>query len=180
MTSTITPETRAWWHGCWWPHIGHHLHGGPTASREECPWHDRVDGRGAYIEESLDGGYAPRRMHDGRPLPPKADEARGDRLVYINMVPPDERAALAYASDEFPQGRFLFHRAYGCVLISWWDRTQGDTRGNCYSTFIVEGEHHVDDLLAWFPRFFPVQAGRLTEAGVSLVCVNRSPSVEVP
>lgn len=162
----IDAETRAWWHGCWWPHLGHFLRGGPTARRDECPWHD-------WTSDSLDGGYAPRRMRLKQPLPEHADPEREDRLVFLNMVSPDNRAVLAANSVEFPQGQFLYHRAHGCSLISWWDRTQGDTRGNCYSTFIVEGEHHVDDVITWFPKLFSLQAKRLADCGVQLVCVNQ-------
>lgn len=92
---------------------------------------------------------------------------------------PDDRNTsqrYSYRSEELPQGCFLYHRirsSSGRVysMISWWDRTQGDERGACNSTFIVPGTHDAEQLLVWLPVAFPLQVQRLTAAGVRLVQV---------
>lgn len=85
----------------------------------------------------------------------------------------EDRQRITYNSDELPQGRFLRHEVNDCTLISWWDRTQGDTRGACNSTFIVAGAHHVNEMLHWLPEALPLQIKRLADARISLVCVNQ-------
>lgn len=154
---------RCWWFGCWLQ-AGHHLVGrdGRWESAKDCPFY-RTDGQ-------LDGNYAPRRWMKTR-LPPMPIHADG--IVFARMSDDaDIRRTITYNSEELAQGYFLRHEVLGCTLISWWDRTQGDLRGACNSTFIVGGFHHVDDMLRWFPEAFPKQAQRLADAGVRLVCVN--------
>lgn len=157
-------KERCWWFGCWLS-AGHHLvdYRGRSA-RGECPFYG--------LDHLLDGGYAPRIVTRGRRMPVATHD---DGLCFQNMgrEGTEEPREIHYASEECPQGQFLFHRARGCTLISWWDRTQGDTRGACNSTFIAEGYHTVDEILAAFPEVFPQQAKRLADAGVRLVCVNK-------
>lgn len=147
----IADDARSWWHGCWLQ-AGHYL----------------FNRRGRHADDSplerlrLDGGYAPRR-HRGT-----------GHLVRVGLVPrAEDRQRLEYASDELPQGQFarsiekLDEELY--TILSWWDRTQGDTRSNCNSCFIVAGDHTAEAMLAAFPRHFPRQAERLAAAGVALV-----------
>jgi hypothetical protein len=164
---TIDPD-RCWWFGCWLE-AGHHLvgRGGTWDMRRACP---------LFCDEHLlDGGYAPRQITSWHRLGVLRSEIafHPDGLCFQAMGRTrEERQAIHYASDELPQGKFLFHVSRGCSLIAWWDRTQGDERSACNSTFIAEGAHTAADLLAAFPQIFPLQAKRLADAGVALVCVN--------
>ncbi len=154
---------RSWWHGCWLE-PGHYLFDrrGRRARDEECPVT-------AHHESWwLDGQLAPRRLRAGwsppvMPLEPGA-------IVYGRMAGEDRdlRHRIEAASCEAEQGEFLLHPIAGCTIASWWDRTQGDTRGACNSCLIVEGVHSANEMLELFPRLFPRQAERLASAGVSL------------
>lgn len=154
---TISERTRAWYHGCW-DRPGHFL------------WTitgDHVWDRGFpanVIPRGLDGGFAPREL-EGRIFYPM-QYAGNDAELRRNF----DRGA------ERPQGQFLVHRlpADGLTMMAWWDRTHGDRRGACNSVYIVEAEPVVDDMLAWWPRHFPLQAKHLTAAGVHLVEVRAS------
>ena len=151
----IADDARSWWHGCWLE-AGHYLF--------------TRNGRHAYGSPldrfCLDGGFAPRRR------------LGSGLIVRAGLVPEDRRSALMNKSEELPQGQF----ARGVVslddgpytIISWWDRTQGDTRSNCSSCFIVAGDHTSEAMLAAFPRHFPVQAARLEKASIQLVEVDAS------
>ena len=151
---TISERTRAWYHGCW-DKPGHFL------------WSITGDQHYGYpynVLRGLDGGYAPREL--------------AGRIVYP-MQHADDEYELRRAFDrgaERPQGQFLVHRltAHGLTMMAWWDRTHGDRRGACNSVYIVEAEPTVDDMLAWWPRHFPLQAKHLVAAGVHLVEVRAS------
>lgn len=156
---------KSWWFGCWLK-PGHHLVGedGQWESATDCPLY-RCDG-------ALDGGYAPRKIRYRHALP---IAIRDDGLVFSQIGGDDSklRHDIMYRSDELPQGQALWHGdVRGCTLLSWWDRTQGDTRGNCNSTFIVAGHHHANDMMRMFSERFPRQAQRLKDAGVELVVIN--------
>jgi hypothetical protein len=149
---------------------GHHLVGrdGRWESAKDCPFY-RDDGQ-------LDGGYAPRRWTKYRPPSWIALEGGVVFTMMAGRDNPEARHQLQYGSEELEQGCFLRHEVLGCTLISWWDRTQGDLRGACNSTFIVEGSHGVSDMLRWFPEAFPRQARCLADAGVALVNVSTDKS----
>lgn len=153
----IDPE-KCWWFGCWLE-PGHYLVNRRDRSvGSECPFH--------RLENFLDGGYAPRRMREGYWVPLDLDASR---ICYVNMgTTREQRDRLRYGSNELPQGQALYHQDRGCSLISWWDRTQGDGRGACNSTFIALGTHTATDLLEWFPQVFPAQYQCLVDAGVKL------------
>lgn len=144
---TITEQTRSWWHGCWLD-SGHHLF-----TRNGKSVYDALP----FNEARLDSGYAPRKVDATY----KIDYAiRWDR---------ENKRRLDYVSEELPQGQFLRHVIDGFTILSWWDRTQGDTRGGCNSCYVVEGEHTSEQMLKWFPKHFPKQAAQLEAAGIRLV-----------
>lgn len=159
---------RAWWHGCWL-RPGHYLfdrNGRSDSGMEPCPL-----GRGVFEVGWLDGSLAPRRVRAGA-RPPLEPLSGG--VVYRRMGRnvATLRQSLERCSDEAPQGEFLLHAIGGCTIAAWWDRTQGDERGACNSCLILENPPGsgwcAKDLLALFPRLFPVQAARLASAGVQL------------
>jgi len=71
--------------------------------------------------------------------------------------------------DECPQGQFLRHQLLGYTLIQWWDRCQGDKRGACNSTVLLEGEHTTEEMLAALALHFQHVLENLKRAGVELV-----------
>lgn len=108
----------------------------------------------------IDGGMAP-RSRDG------AIVWRGQGSTL------SDRQHIEYRSAECPQGQFLLHHlGNGHTAIQWWDRTQGDTRGGCNSTVLLEGEHTADEMLAALREHFPHVLANLTKAGVELVQVH--------
>jgi hypothetical protein len=89
-----------------------------------------------------DGSLAPRRL--------KRDPSK---IVWALQ---GKFSDITYASDECPQGYYLIHHINGFTFMSWWDRNQGDERGACNSTFILEGTHDAvkmfDELVVHFPH----------------------------
>jgi hypothetical protein len=76
-------------------------------------------------------------------------------------------------SGECPQGQFLLHHGvHGYTLIQWWDRCQGDTRGACNSSILLEGDHTSEEMLAALREHFPHVLANLERAGVALVEVT--------
>lgn len=147
----ITDGTPCWWHGCWLT-AGHFLfarHGRNVEGASNHPFKG--------LTPSLDTGYAPRR------------HKRTGAIVYMFQCGgfEDARRDLFYKSDELPQGQFLRHYFKGrdVTLLAWWDRAQGDTRGNCNSVFAVQGDHPTVEMLEWFPKFFPAQAKCIANGG---------------
>jgi len=68
----------------------------------------------------------------------------------------DERHRAHNRWQELPQGKFLRHALdNGFTAISWWDRCQGDERGACNSTLLLEGEHTSSEMLEALERYFP-------------------------
>jgi hypothetical protein len=61
----------------------------------------------------------------------------------------------------------------GYTAISWWDRNQGDTRGACNSTVLLEGTHTADEMVAALREHFPHVAANLAKAGIELVEVKK-------
>lgn len=157
-TLAITASTKAWWHGCWDEAV-HYLYGssGRAVMRNDTP---------AFAQPGtwLDGGWAPRRT------------SNGDITFAATGATDDDRRKIDYGTSECPQGLFLYHRLLGgrYSMIAFWDRTHGDKRDACNSCYIVEGTASVEDMLAWFPKHFPLQAKHLEEAGVKLSQVQVS------
>jgi hypothetical protein len=84
----------------------------------------------------------------------------------------DESGILNY-SGECPQGQFLRHvLPNGFTAIQWWDRCQGDGRGACNSTVLLEGTHTTPEMLEALYAHFPHVAENLKRAGVQLVEVH--------
>jgi hypothetical protein len=82
----------------------------------------------------------------------------------------DERMRITYDSAEYPQGEFLRHFLdTGMTAIQWWDRTQGDSRGACNSTILLDGRYTADEMIAALMKHFPHVAVNLANAGVALV-----------
>jgi hypothetical protein len=115
----------------------------------------------------LDSTLAPRRMAAkyGR---------RGGEIVWTGSVRTrEEGVRIGYDSEECPQGQFLRHYLdTGFTAISWWDRCQGDKRGACNSTVLLEGEHTSEEMLAALATHFPHVLENLKRAGVELVEVK--------
>lgn len=109
----------------------------------------------------LDGGFAPRR---GRPR----TALQGAIIWRAQAADQNARYRIDRDSDECPQGEYLLHRWQGFTLLAWWDRTQGDARGNCSTTLLVEGEHDASAMLAELAARFPTVLDNLRRAGVEL------------
>ena len=154
----------AWFFGCW-DQPGHYLHGRDGAAPSTKP-HALVQ-----MHHRLDGCYAPRKMLSG---------VLSGQIVFTAQCGGFRDAAqfLETRSGELDQGHYLRHRFEGTdvSLISWWDRTQGDTRHGCNSAFVVVGDHTAEALVDAFPRVYPSRAARLERAGVRLVEVKPTPT----
>jgi hypothetical protein len=147
-------EPRCLYFGCW-NGPGHHLVG-PGGDRQTLLSNDAA----WSLECKLDGCFAPKRK-------------RGGELAW-GHADPDVRPydyELSYAA-EYPQGQFLRHKLDGFTLIQWWDRCQGDTRGACNSTILLEGEHTTEEMLAALAQHFPHVLENLKRHGVELVEVK--------
>jgi len=152
----MTP--RCFYFGCW-NEAGHFMHGpGSYADKERVSYYgDRVH---------LDGTLAPRRVREG---------SRSARRFSVRPIwtgtgsTREERQLIAHDSEEYPQGEFLRHTLNtGFTAIQWWDRTQGDQRGACNSTVLLEGAHDSAAMLAALATHFPHVLANLTKAGVTL------------
>ena len=144
--------SRIYFFGCW-NAAGHYLFapGGRTVyatdGRREI---EVVDGI------HLDANYAPRRDRSGQTI----WSAMGANI--------EARQRLTYRSEEMEQGAFLRHERGGFTLISWWDRTQGDDRGGCNSTLLVEGSHPSEVMLMILGESFPHIVANLESSGIRL------------
>lgn len=144
---------RAFYFGCW-NEPGHYLFkpGGRPVPYGEGQAVEMVDG------VHLDANYAP-RTHN-----------RGGHLCWAGQAAAvQDRNRLAYLSEEYPQGRFLRHERGGFTLIQWWDRAQGDTRGACNSTILLEGSHDTATMLAVLREHFPHIVENLVRKGIELI-----------
>lgn len=136
--------------GCW-NQAGHYLVG-PGGRRPALPTDERY-----ALSRELDGGFAPKRKGGGP-------------IVWGDTRDPSEWDR--YNATECQQGQFLRHELRGYTLIQWWDRTQGDTRGACNSTILLEGVHTSAEMLTALAEYFPHVLENLKRAGVELVEVT--------
>lgn len=147
---------RCFYFGCW-NKPGHFLVGpdGHWPGRE----FEHLEYYGKDRVRHLDGTLAPRLMY-----------GTGD--IYWRGLAKDE---IQYRSDQCPQGQFLLHVLdTGYTAIQWWDSNQGDSRGACNSTILLEGQHTAEEMLAALEQHFPHVLANLTKAGITLVEVKRS------
>jgi hypothetical protein len=145
---------RCLYFGCW-NTAGHYLVG-PGGSRSGLPNAE------AYELNHVDGQFAPKRDRLGNLCWEAQVTEQEDRSRYWQLR----------SAEELPQGQFLRHRRGKWSLIQWWDRNQGDTRGACNSTILLEGEHTSEEVLAAGRVNFPHVFERLAVAGVELVEVH--------
>jgi hypothetical protein len=150
--------SRCYFFGCW-NTPGHYLVG---------PHGARVDHReGAKVELfgdqlHLDGSLAPRKYHP----------RYGTGLCWNAQSKPNGQR-IEYQSEECPEGQFLRHvLPNGFTAIQWWDRCQGDSRGACNSTVLLEGEHTTEKMLEALRVNFPGVVENLKRGGVELVEVT--------
>jgi hypothetical protein len=142
--------SRCYFFGCW-NRPGHFLHDSAG----------HIDySNGVFNEAFLDGGLAPKV----NPRTDKIDCAREH---------PKDFHAIFYSWRELPQGKFLRHvLSVGYTAISWWDRCQSDTRPGCSSTFLLEGEHTADEMLAALAEQIPHVMQNLKKTNIELVEVQ--------
>lgn len=155
-----SPNQRCFFFGCW-NRSGHFLFvpgGGSAYSSGRGGQRFEYYGDGLH----LDGTLAPRKhKHDGR----LCWEGQG--------ATDDARNRIRYDSEEYPQGWFLRHELNsGVTAIQWWDRHQGDRRGACNSTVLLEGRHSSEEMLAALRENFSHVLLNLERAGVALVEVH--------
>jgi len=110
----------------------------------------------------LDGTLAPRRNREGG-------------ICWEGQGKTDnERSRIKSNSGECPQGQYLLHVLdNGFTAIQWWDRRQGDGRGACNSTVLLEGVHAADEMVAALEQQFPHVLSNLKNAGVELVELSK-------
>lgn len=113
----------------------------------------------------------------------------GDRHLDASLAPKKNQrtgviACAAFAKDrdeyhrmqyfeECPQGQYVLHHlSNGFTAVQWWDRNQGDKRGACNSTILLEGKHTAEEMIAALHEHFPHVAANLAKAGVELVRVT--------
>ena len=140
--------------GCW-NQPGHYFHApGGHSSRAG----DRLQYYGDHIH--LDGTLTPRIL-------------RGVISWQGKDATKELRTRFGYDSEECPQGQYLVHHlTNGYTAVQWWDRNQGDKRGACNSTILLEGEHSAEAVLAAGREHFPHVFENLDRAGVKLVDVT--------
>lgn len=110
----------------------------------------------------IDGALAPRKNRDGQ----LCWRGQGETI--------DKRNRIEYRSEEYPQGQFLLHHLEtGFTAIQWWDRCQGDNRGACNSTILLEGQHTSEEMIEALREHFPGVLDNLTRAAVKLVEVHK-------
>lgn len=149
--------SRCYFFGCW-NEPGHYLH---SSGRGSVDYQARQQiehyGDGLHI----DGTLAPRRNREGG----ICWEGQGKTH--------DERGRIKSNSGECAQGQYLLHvLPNGFTVIQWWDRCQGDKRGACNSTILLEGTHAADEMVAALGRHFPHVLENLKKHGVELVNVT--------
>lgn len=153
-TTESDTDSKVYFFGCW-NAAGHYLFAPGGRSVRECdPERFVLNGERYHI----DGTLAPRRFeHTGE-------------LTFLAEHPVDDRWRITSKTKECAQGEFFLHHLdNGFTAISWWDRNQGDKRGACNSTVLLEGEHDVPTMLRTLSQHFPHVVDNLTKAGVRLV-----------
>ncbi len=147
---------RCFYFGCW-NEAGHYLFapgGGHVPHKEE----QKIVYYGDHMH--LDASLAPRRL--------RADWVRdGNGLCWSGQGKvPGSHLSIEYCSGEYPQGRFLLHHLdNGFTAIQWWDRCQGDTRGACNSTVLLEGVHTSEEMRTALRGSFPHVLENLKRGG---------------
>jgi hypothetical protein len=146
--------------GCW-NQAGHYLFVPGGRSAYSAGLRERFEYYGDRVH--LDGTLAPRR------------HKYTEQLCWSGQgATPEQQQRITYDSDEYPQGQFLRHvLSTGFTAIQWWDRTQGDTRGACNSTILLEGEHTDEEMLAALRENFPHVLANLDAAGIKLISVQK-------
>lgn len=149
-------DDRCLFFGCW-NTPGHYLVG-PGGHSPVLPTDEAYE-----LCRRLDSCYAPR-------------VGSGGSVCWLAAAPDREvdRSGFwrVYNAAECPQGQFMRHRYGRWTLIQWWDRCQGDTRGACNSTVLLEGEHTTEEMLAALAQHFPHVLENLKRHGVELVEVK--------
>lgn len=153
-------DPRCFYFGCW-GEPGHYLF-----PKERFRVRDAIEWYGPPGKRRhIDGTLAPRLARDGQ-ITWEGRSTREERSTYGRNP-----------SAECPQGHFLVHHLdNGFTAMQWWDRSQGDTRGGCNSTILLEGEHTADEMLAALHEHFPRVAANLKAAEIELVEVRRTES----
>ena len=148
----MSDSPRSYFYGCW-NGPGHFMFRGNTSRdpQEENRLHYFDD----YVH--LDSNLAPRHH-------PRMG------LIWCGQFKTrEERQRMQYASEEYPQGKFMRHYlSTGFTALQWWDRCQGDSRGNCNSTILLEGRREVSQVLGALEKYFPHVIRNLDSHGVKL------------
>ena len=154
--------SRCFYFGCW-NQPGHYIRSADSRHVS----HDvrrRVESyrvEGHAMDLHLDGTLAPRRNCDGK----ICWEGQGETA--------QDRSRIHSNSSECAQGEYLLHTlSNGFTAIQWWDRCQGDERGACNSTVLLEGAHTADEMVAALEQHFPSVLANLKKHGVELVNVT--------
>lgn len=157
----MSGSPRVFYFGCW-EQAGHYSFA-PGGASVRYPLSERIE-RYGKDRVHLDGSLAPRRM---KPY-------YGGGMTFVGSGDTEEkRRRIGYDSEEFPQGQFMRHVLdNGFTAIQWWDRQQGDSRGACNSTILMEGERTTEEMLAAAREHFPHVLERLEKAGITLVEVG--------
>lgn len=145
--------SRCLYFGCW-NRPGHYLHepGGK--------WNHKLE----YYSNQAD------RVHLDGTLAPRTHKRTGAVCWAGQGDTAEQRDRITWDSEECPQGQFLRHQlSTGFMAIQWWDRNQGDTRGACNSTILLEGDHTSEELLEALALHFPHVLENLTKHGIALV-----------
>ena len=85
-------------------------------------------------------------------LPGPSSEYRGD-FLRTNPWGYEIDGGLCPAGKEV-EGQALLHHKDGWTALSFWDRSV-DHRGKCNSSFLAEGKHSFDEMLAIAREHFP-------------------------
>ncbi len=143
------------------PGGGHHVHG-PEYSFVPYAVAEQVSHYHSVEQRHLDGTLAPRKTERGG-----STFFAGDGKFSRRDDPRE------YRSYELPQGQYLHHHlSNGFSAVQWWDRVQGDKRGACNSTILLEGKHDAETVLAAGRKHFPKVFENLKAAGIELVEVK--------
>lgn len=160
---------RCYFYGCW-GQAGHYIRAASTNLVESYSVRHSREYFGAHVH--IDGSLAPRELLEYRRG--HSEKQRTGRLTWSGRgATIDERNQISYDSAECPQGQFLLHHLpTGYTAIQWWDRVQGDVRGGCNSTVMLEGRHSKEALLEALEEHFLLVASNLRAARIALVEVR--------
>ena len=137
------------------------------------PGGERVVSRNEPIIRRIDGGYAPRRWRSDLHL--RRHLVKNPACCFIvEQIDEQNQRHIEYDTVEYEQGAFAIHPLLigpnfePATLMSWWDRTQGDTRPGCNSNLLVSGVHNAADMHIELLGGFPRVQSNLTRAGIIL------------